>query len=436
MHIGTVRTALFNYLIARQSEGAYFARIEDTDTERNRPEWYDAIKDDFAWLHLNPDRYDVQSEHRVRHQELLRKLVSEGKAYASEEAAKDGSGRLVTVVRLRNTGKNVSFTDLVRGSISFDTAELGDFVIARSIEDPLYHFAVVVDDADAGVTHVIRAEEHISNTPRQILILNALGFPVPQYAHIPLILAPDRSKLSKRKHAVSIADFRDRGFIPEGIINYLALLGWNPGTEQELFTIGELIQIFSIDKLQKGGAIFDEVKMRWFNKEHLRRITPEDYRLRLEAYLGTHEESIPEYLPAVLELVRERTETLADAAALLKSGEFAFMEDIGAIDAMLLTKGAKAGTVEAADNLMRLQEVLAAISETEWNLERIKMEAMSIANEKGKAQTLWPMRVALSGREKSPDPFIIAELSGKERTLERMKAAVQVLTGASSLPSA
>lgn len=427
MHIGTVRTALFNYLFAKQYEGTFFVRIEDTDAERNRPEWTQAILDDFEWCGLKPDNIYIQSEHTGRHRNLLKNLIEEGKAFISKEAAKDGSGREVEVVRLRNPGTEVTFEDLIRGPISFDTAELGDFVIARSLSEPLYHFAVVVDDADAGVTHIIRAEEHISNTPRQILILEALGFVRPQYAHVPLIFAPDRSKLSKRKHAASIEDYREKGYIPEGIINYLALLGWNPGTEQELFTINELIDSFSIEKLQKSGAVFDEIKMRWFNHQHLRRLSGDDYRNRLTLFMGSRGKNVPEYLSFVIPLLQERAETLEDAAELLGGGEFAFMEESVSIDPALLGKGAKASAEEIRDNLEGLRELLSAILNTEWEAERVKREAMRFAEEKGKAAVLWPLRVALSGREKSSDPFTIAAMIGREKTLERIGKAVEAL---------
>jgi len=427
MHIGTVRTALFNYLFAHQYQGTFFVRIEDTDAERNRPEWTQAILDDFTWCGLEPDRVYIQSEHLGRHQELLQKLIEEGKAYVSKEEAKDKSGRVVAVVRLKNPGKQVTFNDLIRGDISFDTTELGDFVIARSLTEPLYHFAVVVDDADAGVTHIIRAEDILSSTPRQILIQEALGFKRPHYAHLPLILAADRSKLSKRKHVVSIEEYRERGYIPEGIINYLALLGWNPGTEQESFSLSELVELFSIDQLQKSGAVFDEVKMCWFNREHLRRLSPDEYRNRIVAFVGETGGGIPEYLSAIIGLLQERAETLGEAAALLKSGEFAFMEDSVSIDPGLLVKGAKAEAKEVIGHLQSLKNLLSGISDMEWDAERVKRESMGLAEEKGKAAVLWPLRVALSGREKSPDPFTIAELVGKQKTLQRIGEAIEVL---------
>lgn len=425
MHIGTVRTALFNYIFAKQHGGTYFVRIEDTDRERNKEEWVDAIWQDFAWCGITPDQKYRQSEHLERHKELLASLIASGKAYISKEPKKDDPSQTVEVVRLKNRGGVVTFSDLVRGEISVDTTDLGDFVIARSINDPLYHFAVVVDDGDAGVTHVLRAEEHISNTPRQILILEALGFERPVYGHFPLILAPDRSKLSKRKHGASIENYRAQGFIPEALINYLAFLGWNPGTEEELFTLDELIERFSIDKLQKSGAIFDEIKMRWFNHEHLKKLSDQEFTERLAAFAG--ETPLPPYLGHILSLVRERSQTLGEALQALTDGEFAFMEDTIAYEPALLLKGAKVDATAAKQHLQKVAEMLEGIDPNDFTAEGTKEVIFPYATEQGRSGVLWPMRVALSGKEKSPDPFTLCALIGKEKTLERIAQASRVL---------
>ena len=420
MHIGTVRTALFNYLFANQHGGTYFVRIEDTDRERNKLEWVEAIWRDFEWCGLPTDKRYTQSEHLPRHRELLQKLIAEDKAYVSREPKKDDPSQEVEVVRLRNPGTSVTFDDLIRGSVTFDTTELGDFVIARSIDDPLYHFAVVVDDGDAGVTHVLRAEEHISNTPRQILILEALGFKRPTYAHFPLILAPDRSKLSKRKHGASVDSYRKQGFLPEAIINYLALLGWNPGTEQELFTMDELVKAFSIERMQKSGAIFDLTKMLWFNHEYIKKLTDDEYRALLADF--TKENINPSLVP----LLKDRAQTLGEAAELLK-GELNFMGDSVSYDKGLLLKGAKTEAEEVATHLNKIIELLDVVSDEGFTQEAVKEVVFPYATEVGRSAVLWPMRVALSGREKSPDPFTLAGLLGKEKTIQRLKDALVVL---------
>ena len=267
LHIGNVRTALYNYIFAKKNGGDFIVRIEDTDKARSKKEYEDSILENLEWLGLKRDGELLhQSERTEIYKKYLQKLIDENKAYISTET--EGENR--EVVRFRNPNKFVQFDDLIRGTVEFDTTELKDFVIAKSVDEPLYHLAVVIDDFESGITHVIRGEDHISNTPRQILIQEAIGAPRPLYAHLPLILAQDRSKLSKRKHgeSVSLGYYRNKGYSPEAIINYLALLGWNPGTEQEIFTLPELVNVFDLERVHKGGAIFDEKKLAWVNRKH------------------------------------------------------------------------------------------------------------------------------------------------------------------------
>jgi len=269
IHIGNIRTALFNYIFAKQNRGKCLLRIEDTDKERSKKEYEDNIIENLKWLGLETDsKIWHQSERLDVYKKYLNKLINEDKAYISQET--EGENR--EVVRFRNPNKKVTFDDLVRGEISFDTTELGDFIVAKNIDEPIYHLAVAVDDFESGVTHIIRGEDHISNTPRQILVQEAIGAPRPLYAHLPLILAKDRSKLSKRKHgeSVSLDYYREKGYLPEAILNYLALLGWNPGTEKEIFTLEELIKEFNIKKVNKAGARLDEKKLAWVNRKHKR----------------------------------------------------------------------------------------------------------------------------------------------------------------------
>ena len=259
-HVGSARTALYNFLFARKNDGKFILRIEDTDKERSKKEFEDDILEGLEWLGLKYDELYRQSERGEVYKSYVEKMLSQDLVYESDDK----------VIRFRNPNKKIKFNDLVRGEIEFDTTELKDFVIARSVDEPLYHLAVVIDDFESGITHVIRGEDHISNTPRQILIQEAIGAPRPLYAHLPLILAQDRSKLSKRKHgeSVSLDYYREKGISPAAVINYLALLGWNPGTEQEIFTLEELIKVFDLSRVHKGGAIFDEKKLAWVNRKH------------------------------------------------------------------------------------------------------------------------------------------------------------------------
>lgn len=413
MHIGTVRTALFNYLFAKHHGGTYFVRIEDTDKERNKPEWMQAIWDDFAWVGLAPDKRYVQSEQLERHKELLRSLIEKGSAYVSREPKKDNPDETVEVVRLKNPGRRVVFDDLIRGEISFDTSELGDFVIARSIDDPLYHFAVVADDADADVTHVIRAEEHLSNTPRQILILEALGFTRPIYAHIPLILAPDKSKLSKRKHGASVDNYRAQGYLPEAMLNYLALLGWNPGTDEEMFTLDQLVERFSLDQVQKSGAVFDEIKMKWFNREYMKKLSDAEFLERAQVD------------PRILPLVRERVSTFGEVSEALN--EFDFIHATPTYDAKNLVWKKDPAPEGVAPRLAEVKELLEAISAKDWHQDTVKAAVWDYAEREGRGGVLWPLRYALTGKEKSPDPFMVAGILGRDETLARIDIALRLL---------
>ena len=263
-HVGSARTALFNFLFARKNNGKFILRIEDTDKTRSKKEFEDNIFESLEWLGLKYDEFYRQSDRGKIHRTYIEKMLDDGSIYEAEDK----------IIRFKNPNKKVKFNDLVRGEIEFDTTELKDFIIAKSVDEPLYHLAVVIDDFESNITHVIRGEDHISNTPRQILIQETISAPRPIYAHLPLILAPDRSKLSKRKHgeSVSLDYYRNKGYSPEAMINYLALLGWNPGTEQEIFTLPELINVFDFSRVHKGGAIFDEKKLAWVNRKHFNKL--------------------------------------------------------------------------------------------------------------------------------------------------------------------
>ena len=419
MHIGTVRTALFNYLWAKHKGGTFIVRVEDTDLARNRPEWTHMIWDDFAWCGLVPDKKFIQSENLPRHRELLQKLITEDKAYVSKEPAKNNSSETVEVVRLRNAGSQVTFDDQIRGSITIDTTELGDFVIARSVGEPLYHFAVVVDDADSGITHVMRGEDILSSTPRQILIQEALQFPRPIYVHLPLILSKNGKKLSKRDHVVALEDYRSRGFIAEGILNYLALLGWNPGTNEEYFSLDQLIERFSLEGLQKSGAIFDDVKLLSVNQHWLRKLSDQQFAAHLDAEKPMDQ--------GLIKLLRERAQTFGEARELIVSGEFDFASPNVSYDPALLLAGAKTDAASAAANLEHVAGLLRPLNQEDFASDAIKDAVFPYATQKGRSAVLWPLRVALSGREKSPDPFAIAAIIGKEAALRRIDKAIKLL---------
>ncbi len=424
LHSGNYRTAIFSYLFAKHNKGSFILRIEDTDRIRSKKEYMDAILDSLSWLGISWDKYTKQSDNKQRHYDLLKKLIEAGHAYISSETitAKDTRSE---VVRFRNPGGIVSFTDIVRGKISVDVTDLGNFVIAKSIDEPLFHFAVVVDDADAGITHIIRGEDHISNTPRQILIQRALNFPTPKYAHLPLILAPDRSKLSKRKGAKALTEYRDIGILPEAMFNYITLLGWNPGNDKEIFTQSELIELFSLERVQKSGAQFDETKLFSINQYWMRQLNDKEYISR--GKLITPNLNIDRLTRAV-PLLQERAHTFSDAAKLIK-GEFSFLfnNDIITTNPKILTeKETNKEEISGYGTRIYLTELLKQI-ETFSEIQSpktIRDVLMEYADREGRAAVLWPLRYALSGISRSPDPFTIISIIGKQEALKRIKSAL------------
>lgn len=423
LHIGTVRTALFNYLFARKHGGKFIFRSEDTDRARSTKEFEAEIIEGLDWLGLTHDGDIVrQSERVARHTELLQKLISENRAYISKEESKATPGEMVEVVRLKNEGRTISFDDMIRGTISFDTTELGDFVIARSVTDPLYHFAVVVDDMDAGVTHVIRGEDHISNTPRQILIQEALGAPRPSYAHLPLILASDRSKMSKRHGAVSLLEYRKEGFLKEAIINYLALLGWSPENDKEDFTLAELVEAFDVSRVHKSGAVFDLVKFKSVNQRWMRKLNDET----LLGEVGSEALSSHPQRTLILALIKERAQTLGEARELV-SGELSCLFSAPEPSKESLSqKGGEEPTGTTKRHIMALISQISALGEG-LSPEEVKEALMPYADTEGRAQVLWPLRYALSGMDKSPDPFTLIAILGKHESISRLTHALAIL---------
>lgn len=427
LHVGGARTALFNFLFARHHGGRFYLRIENTDCERSRPEYEKDITDALSWLHLEADHETVwrQSERGDVYRKHLRKLIESGAAFVSKE---EGEGKRSEVIRLKNPGTVVRFADLIRGEISFDTKELGDFVIAKSAEEPLYHLAVVVDDNEMGVTHVIRGEDHISNTPRQILIQEALGFPRPAYAHIPLILAPDRTKLSKRHGAVAVTEYREQGFLAPAFVNFLALLGWHPPDDREVFSIDELVQLFDLSRVQKGGAVFDLEKLRWFNREYLRKDPTFHGKIREKLVeLIPEAKAYTERLGAVTMLLGERVSTLSDIAESVREGEAGFFFNAPSFPKNILSWRGRESPETIRTHLGEVLKIVKKLPET-FSPSAIKEDVFPYAEKAGRGEVLWPFRVALTGRERSPDPFTVASVLGREETLRRIASAVNLVS--------
>jgi glutamyl-tRNA synthetase len=437
LHSGSYRTAIFAYLYARQNNGTFVLRIEDTDKTRSTTEYENNILDSLKWLGLEHDVFVRQSENNTRHKEVLEKMIADGHAYISKEEAKDGSGVIKEIVRFKNPNIDVTFHDEIKGDVTMYTGDLGDFVIAKNINEPLFHLAVVVDDFDEGITHIIRGEDHVSNTPRQILIQRAIGAPTPAYAHLPLVLGIDKQKLSKRKGALAMTEYRDLGYLPEALLNMVAMVGWNPGTEQELFSKDELVSVFKLDHVQKSPAVFNPEKLNWFNCEYIKKLSQQEFWGYAHHYLYgsiiSDTEENHEKLKKIEPLIRERLVKFSDMYELFgrndgsSIGEFDMFFSKPSVDLEKLPgKGNELSS--AKKHLEKVLELVSSVGEHNWNNQTVKDAVWNYAEEAGKGNVLWPMRYALSGRDKSPDPFTLADILGREETIARITDTISLIS--------
>ena len=420
-------------MYARKHNGKYLLRIEDTDKIRSKPEFEDDILASLKWLGIEHDAFFRQSEHLSEHKVYLQKLIDDDKAYISKEESKENAGEMREVIRFRNKSETVTFHDLILGDVTVDTSDLGDFVIAKDFDTPLYNFAVVVDDCNANITHVVRGQDHVPNTPRQILLYKALDKQVPEFAHIPLILAPDKQKLSKRKHgeSVAVSTYRKNGYLPEALINFMALIGWNPGTEQEIFSLEGLVEAFSLERVQKSPGVFNIDKLNWINKEHMKLLSLDEQTKRVFEFLPESVTKLPRYseekMRALVPNIIDRIEKFGDVRTMGDAGELTFFfETPTLVKDSLVFKGSTPS--EAIAHLQKAQSLLGALSDSEWALETIKTTVMAYADTLPKrGPALHPLRYSLSGLERSPDPFTIASSIGKAETLVRIENALAVL---------
>ncbi len=418
LHIGGARTALFNWLFAHRLGGRFLLRIEDTDRERSRREFEDEILSSLKWLGLAWDEpFMRQSERLDFYRERAEGLMEKGLAYPDGEAVTFNIPREV-----------VEFDDLVRGRVSFDASAFGDLVILKSDGTPTYHFSCVLDDHAMGITHVVRGEDHLSNTPRHILLARALGIEPPRYAHLPLILAADGSPLSKRHGAVSVLEFKREGFLAEGLVNYMVLLGWGTSDNQEIFTLEELAGRFSLDHVNKTGARFDLEKLRWVNGRHLKRLAPEAFQARLIAYLK--EQGVPFDEARVRRLAPifgERMDTLKD---FLSVADFALASEVTFQSEAV----AKHFTGPVRERLERSLEDLERLPSFEdpARIEQVVRDRASALGLKA-GDLIHPIRVAITGRTVSPGLFQLMAAMGKDCVVSRLKRVVAnwetVLTG-------
>jgi len=466
LHLGNARTFLFNWLFAKQHHGQVILRIEDTDRERSDQKFEIEIVEAMHWLGLDWDEGldwhmvngewqtmakgehgpHRQSERTHIYKPYLEQLLSEGKAYycycTKEELEAErqsylgqglppkysghcrnltGSptGREPESIRFKTPEAKVAFKDLIRGTVTFDANLFGDTIIAKTVETPLYNFAVVVDDHLMGITHVIRGEEHLANTPKQILMQKAFGFDEPTYAHLPLILAPDRSKLSKRYMDVSLMSYRERGYLPEAVANFLVLLGWHPAGNDEILSTGDLLKQFDLKRVQKGGAVFNEEKLDWLNGEYIKRLSVDELVGRLQPLVEERKFEAPSgLLRKVAEVERERMRTLTGFFEL--GGFFFKLPDYS--PNLLAWRDMPLAETKAM--LEKVRAAISAVPEDSFTREGIINSLAPLIDPTDRGKVLWPLRVALSGLAASPDPLVIAEILGKEEALRRVTAAL------------
>ncbi len=478
LHIGTARTALYNYLFARHTGGTFILRLEDTDEARSTLEYERDILDQMHWLGMDWDEGPEvagqpakgpygpyrQMQRLDRYREVAQRFLEEDKAYycycapdeldadrkaqeaahepphyvgrcahltAAQRAAYEADGRK-PVIRFRVGEGIVAFDDIIRGHVEIDTTTLGgDLVIVRSNGTPLYHFTVCVDDSDMAISHVIRGEDHLSNTPKHILLFRAMGADIPQFAHLPLILNPDRTKMSKRKSQTAVAGYRAEGYIPEAFTNFLALLGWASGTEEEIFSTDELIERFRLEKVHQGGAVFDRERLEWLNGQWIRKLSDEDLVERVLPFLVADLRSLeaqgyvvripnPEDVRPLMPMIRERLPTLAAVGSMV---DFVFVDELRVEPDLLAPKRWDAPTTFEA--LSAARQVITESGELGFEADELEAPLRRLAEERGwKVGDLFmAIRVAVTGRTATPPLFDTLVALGYERTLERIDAA-------------
>ena len=452
LHIGGARTALFNYLFARHYGGKFILRIEDTDRERSTPEAIEAILQALSWLRLGWDEGPFyQTQRYALYREYVQKLLADGKAYpctctheeleAKRQAAQrekrkpayDGTCRPTEgtipplpqnepyTVRFRSpqTGTTV-VDDTVKGKVVFDNRELDDLIVARSDGTPTYNFCVVVDDIDMGITHIIRGDDHLANTPRQILLYQALGHAPPHFAHVPLILGLDKARLSKRHGATSVTAYRDMGYFPEALVNYLVRLGWSHG-DQEIFSRDELVEKFSLDAVGKSAGVFNPEKLLWLNFHYLKSRPLTQLADEIIPFIRVKGYPIPQdriWLEKMIVTLRERAKTLAE---LIDLAHF-YLSDEVALDEKA---GKKFLTLEVCEPLAELIQKLEAL--TDFSEAKIEQAFTQILHERNipLGKLAQPVRVALTGSTESPGIYEVIAVLGKQRTLRRLKQALE-----------
>ena len=453
LHIGGARTALFNWLYAKKNGGTFLLRIEDTDVERSKAEYIDQITDALSWLGFDWDNNVVlQSKNKSRHKEVVNQMIESGTAYRcflskeeldtlrqESEKKKElfrvpktyrdysldqqqtliDEGKAFTV-RLKIPDGITEFSDLVYGTIKVDNKELDDFIIARSDGSPTYNFVVAIDDSDMNISHIIRGDDHLANTPKQILVYKALGLAIPIFAHLPMILGADKKRLSKRHAATNVQEYKEKGFTPTAIINYLSLLGWNPDSDQEIFNINELISAFNFNQVQKKPATFDEKKLLWVSGQQMARMETSAAVKEVESLdsnWGMNQDS--KYKNDVIALVKDRSKTLND---LIEISDVFFKKSIS-YDEEMSKKILDDSSIQIVADLHEALNI-----EENWRKDALEsiFDNLMTQHELGLGKLIKPVRFALTGLGYGPGIFDMMILLGKDRCLNRLSDAAKL----------
>ncbi len=459
LHVGTARTALFNFLYSKSEGCEFILRIEDTDKERSKQIWEENILRGLEWVGIEwdegvmPNGYEKgdfgpyrQKDRSAIYKKYLEHMIDKGSAfyclhtkdeleherveqqknkkpprhicfYRDDQKNKEG------IIRFKNDHQeDIIFKDIIKSEVKFSPQLLGDFSIAKSMQEPLYNFAVAVDDYEMRITDIIRGEDHISNTPKQILIQKALGFNEVTYAHTPLLLGTDRSKLSKRHGAVSVDDYKKEGYLPDAMFNFLALLGWRPKGEKEIFSINEIIELFSIEDVQTSSAVFDVEKLNWMNGEYIRSMSKNDFAEIAKQYIKIPKNNYTDIeIENILCLEQGRVKTMSQIEGAVS---FAFELSDYDTDLLIYKNNDK-------ENTLKMLEYIVSIFEDKdgWTLEGINNELLKITEEKGdKGSVYHPVRLSVSGQKSSPPPHEIMYAIGKKESIDRIKKAIEKLS--------
>lgn len=446
LHVGGARTAIFNLLHARRYGGTMLLRIEDTDVERSRQHHAEQIVSSLQWLGVTWDEGPVyQSDRLERYRERAEELVASGKAYrcyctveeldaeraAAERAGKQwrysgrcrdaiGSTSDTHVIRFRVPPGSIEFHDLIRGDVTFEGDLIDDFVLLRSDRNPTYHLSVVVDDVDMAITHVARGDDHLSNTPKHILLFRAFGADVPVFAHLPLILGSDKKRLSKRTGATSAEEYRDLGIVPEALFNFLTLLGWSPGENREIFGLDEAAQWFDLSDVNKAPAIFDSEKLLWMNGQYLMRMTAEQIYAHLVPFLGDAPRPLDD-VRGIIDLHKMRARTLREMAE--QMAVYFVDDDAIDYDAEAVKKHIKGDDLAA--RLTALRDRLATTDPFDVTTSEAALRKLAEEQGVSAAKLIHPLRLALTGKGASPPVFDVAVILGKERSMRRLQRLIE-----------